>query len=327
MKPSKVKAALNYFVDAKQPVFLWGPPGVGKSDLVRQVAAERGIGLIDKRLSQSDPTELKGYPFPDQKKKVMTFFTDEELPTSGEGILFLDELNTAPQQVQAPGYQLVLDRRLGKYQLPPGWVVVGAGNRAGDRSIAHAMSAALANRFQHIDVDPNADEWYDWATRQKISDYTRGFIRFRPALVHSFDPATNPRAFPTGRSWAKADEVIKSDLPDDLKLDLIKGTVGEGAAVEYFAYIRTHMDLPTVDEILMNPDNAPIPDSPAGKYAICTALESAISKNSLPRLMTYITRMTTEFQALFMIQAAKNREVVRTAEFIDWVTKNQHVVL
>lgn len=261
-------------------------------------------------------------------KQQMAFVPPDFLPTKGKGILFLDEMNSAPQSVQAAAYQLILNRKLGNYTMPDGWAIVAAGNRAGDRSVVNAQPAALANRFVHIDFEVNLEDWNLWAMPNGISDITRGFLHFKPALLHSFDATTNPRAFPTPRSWAFADSVRQSNLSADTEFDLIKGSVGEGAASEYLAFARMASELPTVDEILMNPDTAPVSDNPSTMFAVSTMLDSKAAPNTLGRLLTYMDRLPVEFQVLFMRSACSaNRDLLKTREAIKWLSSNQAVMI
>lgn len=331
MKPSKVKESLTHLVERKRPVFLWGPPGIGKSDIVRDVAAAMKIELRDVRLSMMDPVDLRGFPTVSGtgKAKAMAWVPPNFLPTKGAGILFLDELNNAPQAVQAAAYQLILDRRLGDYELPPGWAVIGAGNRAGDRAVVHTMSTALRNRFVHIDVEVDVDEWYFWAIKNGISDVTRGFIKFRPNLLHNFDPASNERAFPTPRSWAFLDDiVVANSLSADTELELIKGTVGEGAAIEYLSYVRTARALPSVEQILADPADAPLPESPAAQYALCTMLDKKTTPANIDKMLVYTGRLPRDFQVLFMRSAISiNRALAETKAGVAWLLKNQDVLL
>lgn len=342
MKPSKAKAALLHLIERRRPAFIWGAPGVGKSEVVEQTAAESARKLVDVRLSTMDVVDIRGFPVPNLEAKTMEWLIANFLPpmqvpgktksklvpNESKGLLFLDEMNSAPQAVQAAAYQLVLNRRIGDYELPANWAILAAGNRASDRSVVNAMPAALANRFVHIDFEPDADDWQAWAAVNGVSDVTRGFLRFKPALLHSFDPATNPRAFPSPRSWVFVDDVINSHLDAETEHELIKGTVGEGAAAEYLTFARLARDLPSVDEILLAPDTAPVPDEPSAQYAICTALDAKANKNTIGRLLTYAERLPVEFQVLFVRYAAMtNREITQTKEYTKWVTANQDVLL
>ena len=194
------------------PVMLWGPPGVGKSQLVVQVAKKKSVPMIDIRLSQMEPSDLRGIPF--RQGELVEWAIPAMLPDvkrhGKRGILFLDEITSAPPSVSAAAYQLILDRRLGAYTVPDGWAIFAAGNRQGDRGVTYTMPAPLANRFSHFEVDVNVDDWVAWAYNNAIDDRIIAFLRFRPELIFDFDPAHNPAAFPSPRSWEFAIERYRS---------------------------------------------------------------------------------------------------------------------
>ena len=327
MKPSSVRASLHHLIDVQQPTFIWGPPGVGKSDVVRQVAKESKLELRDVRLSLMDPIDLKGFPTIDTVKKQMKWLPADFLPTKGKGILFLDELNAAPQTVQAAAYQLVLDRKIGNYELPEGWAVLAAGNRAGDRAVVHEMPSALKSRFTHLDFEVNVDEWNIWAMDADVHLDIRAFIRFRPNLLHFFEPASNPRSFPTPRTWSFVDKLYKKNLPAADEFELIQGTIGEGAAAEFAGFVRQIKDLPTVDQVLLDPDNTKLPANPGAQYAMCTALDSKATTGNIARVMKYIERMPVEFQTIFIRSAIRrDTKLTGTKSYIDWGLRNQNVL-
>ena len=329
MKPSQIKQAIEFAaIKQRRPIFLWGAPGVGKSDTIRQIAKENKLQLIDKRMSQADPTELKGYPWPDQEKGVMRFLQDGTLPTKGKGILFLDELNLAPQAVQAPCYQLILDRQLGEYKLPDGWVVIAAGNRSTDRSGVHAMSAALSNRFIHLDFHPDLEDWLDWAVTNGISDTTRGYLRYRPKNLHTQDIKPGERAYPTPRTWAFADTVLNSDLAPEIELEILKGTIGEGCAAELVGFAREARNLPNIDRILLDPDKAPVPESPSTQYAIVSALETKTSISNFGQIAKYVARLPKEFEVMFMQTMARRDDAFcETSTMTGWLRENRSILI
>lgn len=328
MKPSALRTAIPKLIAKKRPAFLWGAPGVGKSDLMALVAEDNKLELRDVRLSLLDPIDLKGFPTIDTVKKQMKWLPADFLPKNGKGLLFLDEMNQAPQSVQGAAYQLILNRRIGEYKLPDGWSVMAAGNRAGDRSIVHTMPSALANRFVHLDYDIDVDDWSLWAMANEIHDDLRAFIKFRPNLLHSFDPLTNPRAFPSPRSWAFVNDIYKDGYSDDDQLELIKGTVGEGAAAEFSGFVRLIKDLPQVDQVLIDPDGTKVPESPAGMYAMVTALDSKATTNNLARIMKYTDRLPVEFQTVFVRSAIRRDSALTgTKCYMDWGIKNQAALL
>jgi MoxR-like ATPase len=209
MKASEIFAAVNLLVDARQPTFIWGQPGIGKSDLMAQVAEARKIPLQDVRALLLDPVDLRGLPYlqaTDQDPapvnghgyKQAKWASPDFLPRDGEGILFLDELNAAAPMVQASCYQLVLDRRLGDYRLPDGWSIVAAGNRQTDRAVTHQMPTPLKSRFTHLDFEVDLNDWCLWAVRNSIRPEVIAFLRFRPNLLSAFDRDKN--AFPAPRT-------------------------------------------------------------------------------------------------------------------------------
>lgn len=329
MKPSQAIKAVEWYLDHKQPVFLWGPPGIGKSQIVHAIAARRKIGLIDKRLSQSDPTELKGHPWPDAKKSVMTFFQDDELPTKGEGILFLDELSNAPAAVQAPAYQLILDRRLGKYELPSGWDVVAAGNRSTDRSGTHTLSAALASRFNHIDVVPDVEEWIAHAAAKGIGQMTRSYVRWRSEnlFTDKFE-VSNSRAFPNPRAWFRADELVRDTALDPtIRMEMLAGIVGPGVATEFEGFVRSESDLPSIDGILKSPKTAKVPNEPATMHAIVMKLQDLTTAKNIATILEYIERLSKEFEVVYMQSVMRaNEALMSTSTVTNWLQRNHEYV-
>lgn len=340
MRPSQIATALNYLIDANQPVMLHGSPGVGKSDVVRQIAKQRGIELIDLRLSQLDPVDLRGVPSVDTKKRVTLWNTPNFLPTDGKGILFLDEINSAAQATQAAAYQLVLDRKLGDYVMPPGWAIIAAGNRATDRAIVNQMSTALKNRFTHLNYEVNNDDWCDWALRNNIAVEVLGFIRFRPMLLNEFEQRNaskeekervqrlkDAQAFATPRSWEFLSKVVQQKPSSDVEYELYTGVVGEGAAAEFMGYLKYYRDLPNLDALLMNPGAAKVPEEPATLYALATGLATKATQDNMERVVKYALRMPAEFQVLLMKDAIiRDSELTQTKSFNDWAIKNADVM-
>lgn len=261
-------------------------------------------------------------------KKQMEWLPADFLPKKGKGILFLDEMNSAPQSVQAAAYQLILNRKIGDYELPVGWAVIAAGNRASDRSVVHAQPAALANRFVHLDFDVSVDDWNVWAMNNSIHDDLRAFIQFRPNLLHNFDAASNPRAFPSPRSWSFVNDVYKDGHSADTEFELVKGAVGEGASAEFSGFTRLIKDLPRVDAVLVDPEGTKLPQQPAGMYAMATALDSKATPGNLERIMKYMSRMSVEFQVVFMRSAIRrDTKLTDTKAYMDWGVKHQAVLL
>jgi hypothetical protein len=327
MKPSRIIETLKTLIEIRQPVFVWGAPGVGKSQVVAQVARQEGLDLVDVRAVLLDPVDLRGLPHIDKNHRAC-WCPPEFLPGNGHGILFLDELNAAPPLVQAACYQLVLDRRLGEYRLPDGWRIVAAGNRETDRAVTHRMPSALANRFVHLNFDVDEQEWLTWALDRGIAPEVCAFVRFRPQILHAFDPQKDDKAFPTPRSWEFVSRIMNRQqqvIPD---LELIAGVVGEGAAAEFCGFLRIFHDLPDPDALLEAPETAEVPEDPATLYAVCELLSQKTDLANLPRIMAYAKRLPPEFSVLLVRDAARiNSAILQTPDFNAWAVAHADVLI
>ena len=279
MRPAHlIKVLEREFLSASEglhtPVMLWGPPGVGKSQIVQQIAVSHGVEVIDVRLSQMEPSDLRGIPM--RVDDYVEWAIPSMLPNAkrhGEtGILFLDEVTSAPPSVSAAAYQLILDRSLGEYKVPEGWAIFAAGNRQGDRGVTYTMPSPLANRFSHFDVDINLDDWVNWAYGKGIDDRLIAFLRFRPEKLFEFDPAHNPVAFPTPRSWEFANNALqKFEQQPELLTETLQACVGPATGIELKAYIDNLTNMPNLDEIVEGKD-VRVPTEVDLQYAVATAL-------------------------------------------------------
>jgi len=256
------------------PVMIWGPPGVGKSELVAQVAQQHDVPLIDIRLSQLEPSDLRGIPFRvnDHVEWAVPRMLPDASRHGSSGILFLDEITSATPAVSAAAYQLILDRCLGEYAVPDGWVIFAAGNRQGDRGVTYSMPTPLANRFTHFEFDVNLDDWVYWAHKNHIDDRVIAFLRFRPERLFDFDPAMDPTAFPTPRSWKFAHHALqKFDKGSDILANALQACVGNAAGIEIKAFIDNLENLGDIDAIVDGADSH-VPDSIDLQYALASAL-------------------------------------------------------
>jgi hypothetical protein len=303
MRPSEVMLALAALLPTRRPVYLWGAPGVGKSSIVRQAADQAGLDVLDVRAVLLDPVDLRGLPRIQDDSAL--WCPPAFLPRDGQGVLFLDELAQAPPLVQAACLQLTLDRRLGEYLLPESWSVIAASNRQEDRAGAHRLISPLLNRFVHLDLEVSHDDWQDWAVQAGIAPEVRSFLRYRPALLFAFDPATNQRSFPTPRSWDFVSQVL-TPTPADLLHAVVSGCVGEGPAAEFVGFCRMYRELPDLDQVFLSPALTPVPKEPAVLYALCGALVERC-RNADPKQLgafaQYAGRMPDEFGVLAMRDA------------------------
>ncbi|HIO92293.1 MAG TPA: AAA family ATPase [Leucothrix mucor] len=279
MRPAHLNTVLDEeFLGAQNgshtPVMLWGAPGVGKSQIIAQIGDRHDIPVIDIRLSQMEPSDLRGIPFRDHDK--VEWAIPAMLPNAerhgNKGILFLDEITSAVPSVSAAAYQLILDRKLGEYEVPNGWAIFAAGNRQGDRGVTYAMPSPLANRFSHYDVDIHLDDWVAWAYQNNIHESIIAFLRFRPELLFDFDPAHNPVAFPSPRSWEFTNRALQkfSDKPV-LLLGTLQACVGPSAGIELKAFIDSLDQMPDLDAIIRGED-IKAPKEIDLQYAVASAL-------------------------------------------------------
>jgi hypothetical protein len=292
--------------------------------VVHQLAAELSIALRDIRALLLDPVDLRGLPFVG-RDGLSKWATPDFLPGDGEGIIFLDELNAAPAMVQASCYQLVLDRKLGEYTLPEGWVIVAAGNRDSDRASTTRMPTPLRNRFVHLDFEVDVQEWSEWAIKTSIRPEVIAFIRFRPELLSAFDRDSN--AFPSPRTWEFVSRILNSKPDPSAEHELIAGAVGSGPATEFSAFLRTFRELPNIDAILLNPTQEPVPENAAAQYAVASVLARCASDSNFDRIYRYLKRMPTEFNILSVRDASLYSPAIRsTAAYTNWAVENHHVL-
>ena len=250
------KSLLTAF-KAKRPLFLWGPPGIGKSELVEGLTAELGGLMIDLRLGQMEPTDIRGIPFYNKEKNVMEFAPPVDLPDEATAaqypivVLFLDEMNSAPASVQSAAYQLILNRRVGKYVLPDNVVMVAAGNRESDKGVTYRMPTPLANRFIHQEMKVDFNSWQEWAVQHNIHKDVVGYLSFAKQDLYDFDAKSSSRAFATPRSWSFVSQLLTDETTDDDTVtNLIAGTVGEGLAVKFMAHRKVAGRMPNPMDIL-----------------------------------------------------------------------------
>ena len=251
------KAILKAF-KVKRPVFLWGPPGIGKSEVVSEITAELGGFMIDLRMAQMEPTDIRGIPFFNKEIGKMDWappvdLPDEELASQYPIVcLFLDEMNSAAPAVQAAGYQLILNRRVGKYKLPDNVVIVAAGNRESDKGVTYRMPMPLANRFLHLEMRPDFTSWQNWAVNKGIHKDVVGYLSFAKQDLYDFDSKSSSRAFATPRSWCFVSDLLndEDDSDADTLFNLVAGSVGEGLAVKFMAHRKVAGQMPEPSDIL-----------------------------------------------------------------------------
>lgn len=331
MKPAQLARLLDAeFASVERgehtPVMIWGPPGVGKSQLVAQAARIHGVAVIDLRLSQLEPSDLRGIPYREGSR--VEWAPPSALPDAERhgprGFLFLDEITSALPSVAAAAYQLILDRRLGDYQVPPGWAIIAAGNRLSDRGVVYAMPAPLANRFAHVELQPDIDDWLAWAQQAGLDARLRAFLADNPRWLFDYDPDLRPLAFPTPRAWAFVDRALRK-FGDDAQLlpSAVAGCVGEAAANALLGFLAS--GAVEVEGWLNDPPRVRGLDAAQLAELSTRALawldRQAAPLDAAPRLLALVAQIDDPGLSLHLVLGLRERlgeSLYRLPAFSDW---------
>ena len=321
-------------------VMLWGAPGVGKSQAVRQIAQEietvtgKKVNVTDVRLLLFNPIDLRGIPTANADKTLAVWLKPQifQMDDSDEviNILFLDEISAAPQSVQAAAYQITLDRVVGEHKLPENCIVIAAGNRTTDKSVSFKMPKALAHRLLHIEVEGSFKSWKEWAIKSGINEKVIGFLSFRQNYLMGFDASNEDLAFATPRSWEMVSNLLNnvSDNLEDM-FSLIAGLVGVGVAVEFRTWSKIYNQLPDIKDIFKG-KNPPAPQNSDVLYALTSAMVSYARehKNDLTAIansIKYADNLPPDYSAMLLkdyIYIEKNykEKLLKIPEFAKWMS-------
>ena len=327
-------------------VMLWGPPGIGKSQAIRQLAkrieGETGkkVVVTDVRLLLFNPIDLRGIPTANADKTLAVWLKPQIFHMDPDenvvNILFLDELSAAPQSVQAAAYQITLDRVVGEHKLPDNCIVIAAGNRTTDRSVAFKMPKALANRLMHIEVEGNFSAWKAWAIQSGIHPKVVGFLSFRQNYLMCFDAASEELAFATPRSWELVSNILNyvSDDVDEV-FPMISGIVGSGMAVELRTWARVYDELPVIEDIF-DGKNPSMPRGTDAMYALSAAMVAYAAEHRedmvrIEKSILYADRMPPDFSAMVMkdymyIEKGYKEKLMRLPAFSRWLSKKGRLI-
>ena len=320
-------------------VMLWGPPGVGKSQAVRQIAenierkTDKKVVVTDVRLLLFNPIDLRGIPTANAEKTLAIWLKPQIFQMDSRediiNILFLDEISAAPQSVQAAAYQITLDRVVGEHKLPDNCIVIAAGNRTTDKSVAFKMPKALANRLLHIEVEGSFISWKQWAINAGINDKVVGFLSFRQSYLMEFNGSNDDIAFATPRSWEMVSNILNGiECNVDRVYPLIAGLVGTGVAVEFRTWNSVYKDLPSIEDIF----EGKMPNMPKGTDAMYALISSMTyyAKNhkddmeAIANSIRYADRMPPDFSTVLLkdymyIEENYKQKLLRIPEFTKWL--------
>lgn len=333
MIATDLKEALIPLIDSQIPTFIWGSPGVGKSSLVQQIAQQKEMEFIDLRLSLLDPTDLRGIPFFENETKTAVWAKPEFLPDTNSlefGILFLDEINSAPPTIQAAAYQLILDRKIGEYILPKNFSIIAAGNYENDRGVTYRMPTPLANRFVHLNFDLDFDSWKIWAFANNIDKRIISYLSYKPSDLFMFDPKSASKSFATPRSWKFVDDILNSKLDSKLLENVIAGAIGVETAQEFLNYSKVMNELPNIDEIIAGKE-VEIPTKNSALYAMCIgivyALKDDFSTQNLTNVLNFSLSLEGEFTVMLIRDMQKDGiDVESSPAWKEWVDAHRFLI-
>ncbi len=323
LRPSELAEVLALLVEARQPAIVFGPPGAAKSQIAQQVAAATNRQYVDVRALLLDPVDLRGIPWRDTDGRTR-WAPPAFLPPSddtGRWLINIEELPSAVPMVQAALYQLVLDRKVGEYELPEGASLIACGNRETDRGVVHRMPTPLASRFIHLDIRVDADDWLNWGAANGIAAEVLYFVTYRPDLLHQFDPQSKERAYACPRTWEFTSNIVKhrNGLDPAVERALFRGTVGEAAAVEFSAFLNVWRELPHPRAVLNDPSNADIPENASALMALCGSLYRLATDVTMDAIVTFAERLRREVgESLVGACVRRDPALQRSPAFIRW---------
>ena len=333
IRPSLLTNELRANARANIPTMVWGPPGIGKSQIAYQIADDLNAKLFELRANLFDPVDVRGgLKVVEQEDGTYRtrYGVPEDYPDSnyaGNVVLLVDELPNAPKATQNALLQLVLDKKIGTYTLPAGTAIIAAGNRSIDRAAVHEMPTPVKNRFAHYEIEANIDDWVAWAMQNNICPTIISFLRYRPQLLHSLDAREN--AFPTPRAWEMVDRKLPfMGVNTDDEFYGTASLIGDGPAGEFIAFKKSVDKMPDLDAIVRNPYNTTVPDDPSVLFAVSGALASRADNNNFAEIMKYAKRMPSEYQVVLVRDSlAKDRELMQTTAFQQWTQDNANVLI
>jgi hypothetical protein len=317
--PRETRAFIIDCIEAGLVPSVESSPGMGKSSLVHSIATEFEAKLIDHRLSTSSPVDLTGFPVFENGKANFSPFemfptADQDLPKGKNGwILFLDEFNSAPKSVQAAAYKLILDRAVGQHQLHPACAIVAAGNLATDRAITNPLSTAMQSRLVHIEMELSHREWLeDVALKQNYDPRVIAFLNYMPGKLMDFKPDHNEKTFCCPRTWEFVNRLIQGKELTQKKTKLLAGTITSGVAVEFVNFTSVYQNMPTIRQILSDPEGMFVPTDPPTRWAVISHLMEKVTPDNFKDVCVYVNRFPSDFRVLFFRSVLIRQPAMRT---------------
>jgi len=318
LTPSQLPGELTDIVRAGLVPNILGSPGIAKSDCVYQFAESNNLYMYDFSLSNREPVDISGYPMLNQSTNRMMFAAPEELPLSDDPIpqgksgfvIFLDEANACSRATAAASYKLILDRKVGRHSLHPATAIIAAGNLKTDKAIVNDLGTAMKSRMVNLHLKVSNSDWLKWANSNKIDQRVISFIKFRPNLLHRFDPSKDDYNFCCPRTWYFLSKYVSNKIKfSGTNLVVMAGCVGEGAAVEFKAFCKIYNQLPTIEKIVANPTGYKLKDKPDYYYALTTLISNNFELNP-GALITATERLPVEFQVITLREAIERNDLI-----------------
>lgn len=352
LKPSQIVASIRIAFALMRPVFIFGAPGIGKSSVVAQVVAAMPPGpdgkpweMRDVRCALLDPVDMRGMPVVDPITHTTVWSPPDWWPTNAmvaagraaaRGVVFFDELNTAQASIQSAALQAIHDRRLGEAVLADGWCMAAAGNQTGQGTTAQRLSTALGSRFCLLEMLTDLDDFCRWAMRHGIAHEVIAYLRTNPAALHEMPAKGSQEPFPTSRTWEFTSDVVNhvrgSKDENLVKVSpevhaLFAGYIGRGHASQFVSFVEMASQLPSLDGILMAPESAVIPTSPAALYCVAYGLATVMNDDNIANAIKYLNRMRDEYNVLAIRAAVdRDKELTKTREYVRWIVAHSGVV-
>ncbi|QXV74352.1 ATPase domain-containing protein [Rhizobium phage RHEph16] len=324
VSPLRAMPLIKMTLEARKVPFLKSSPGLGKSAMAAEIANDFGLQMIDHRISTSAPTDLTGLPEIQNSRAKFNPFDFfpikglDEVPKGKNGwLLFLDEFNSGSKAVLAAAYKLVLDRKVGQYDLHPNVAIMCAGNRDTDRAITTNIGTAMQSRLTTYNIELNNDEFINHImVKQHWDDRVIAYLSSEPNKINDFRPDHSDDTFCCPRTWDSLQQQIKGKQVTRQHLPLAAGTITSGVAADFFTFLEVYQDMPKFEDVLREPNSYPVPTNPQLKWATVSSFSQKTNKKNFVPLSTYIGRFDMTFQVLFFrMTLPHNPELRELPEF------------